>query len=145
MTIEQLRQKNRQTIRQFLEQPIRLPIGQGQDGQDDRTENLFADPSCVESEDSRNGQKRLATEAFSQWAARLAGLCIEFSYINNIIFEGDDPDRFLVKSVWLDKISDNSPIEYRKAFVILEFLLANGRIVRLRETPNPCEILMADA
>lgn len=74
-----------------------------------------------------------AQGAVDQWLADHAGALEEVCLENPIEFYGDDPNKVLVKT------SLTAP--GRKAWTYLEFLLEEGKVVRLRITANPCEAL----
>lgn len=126
MTIEQLAQLNRNTIRRFLQ--LTGPAHCHAEAM-----ALLAPQSVYEYFDPANAGTGFVSRPLTDWLADVYLGGNDLHYQKPVVFSGDDPDRYLVKTV----ISENGSQKH----LILEMLLDRGQLVRLRETRNPCEAL----
>ena len=94
---------------------------------------LTAPDSCFEHYGLQPINGRYISLPLAAWLTDMSLDGSSVRYQNPIVFTGDDPDRFLIKTA----IHENGG----KKHLILEMLFDRGQLVRLRETRNPCEAL----
>ena len=131
MTNDQLRKQNRETIERFLECRgpqrgiLRAP--------------LFVEGATQEiAMPGSNGFEYRVTPV-QEWLDSTAVSFPEWGFYDNMIFETEDPDIFIVKSHGkgaMVKDGKSCPVEH---FYVNEFRMENGKIKLFRENPNPCE------
>ena len=131
MTNDQLRKQNRETIERFLECRgpqrgiLRAP--------------LFAEGATQEiAMPGSNGFEYRVTPV-QEWLDSTAVSFPEWGFYDNMIFETEDPDIFIVKSHGkgaMVKGGKSCPVEH---FYVNEFRMENCKIKLFRENPNPCE------
>ena len=131
MTDDMLRTMNRETIKKFLEcrGPERGKMRAA----------LFAQGATQEIAMPGNGGFEYRVTPVQEWLDSTAVSFPEWGFYDNMIFETDDPNIFLVKSHGMGamvKDGVSQPVEH---FYVNEFRMKDGKIVMFRENPNPCE------
>lgn len=128
---EELRKKNRETIEKFIQCRgpergiLRAPL-------------FIKDATQEIAMPVENGFEYRVTPV-QEWLDSTAVSFPDWGFYDNIIFETEDPDIFLVKSHGKGTMVQNGkpvPVEH---YYINEFRMENGKIKMFRETPNPCE------
>ncbi len=134
MTIKALRDLNRKTILSFLE---RTAIVWDQQVIDD----FFSGDSTFETVIEQGDSPIYRSLPVKTWFLKQSiGLNL-LKYQNNVLFEGDDPERFMIKTTAFPSKQADERFAAQPVYLILDFLMSQGRIVRFRQTPNPCEQL----
>ncbi len=131
MTNDALRTLNLKTIREFLE--CRGPERGKQRAP------LFAPGATQEIAMPVGGGFEYKVTPVQEWLDSTAISFPEWGFYDNMIFETDDPNIFLVKSHGMGAMVEQGvshPVEH---FYVNEFRMDNGKIVMFRENPNPCE------
>lgn len=126
------RTKNLETVRRFLSckgperRQTRLP--------------LFTPDGCKQMHMRINGKDILQNQPAVQWLEESANLVPEWGFYENQIFQTEDPDLFLVKSIGRgnSEFRDCPGLNVYINYYINEFRMQEGKIRCFRETVFPC-------
>jgi phenazine biosynthesis protein len=131
MNNDQIRETNLATIRKFLDC-----------GGPDRARQrqpLFAEQATKEMDMPESGGPSSVRAA--DWLVQSAEFVPDWAFYENQIFQTDDPNLFMVKSVGRGNAKFSGELAVYINYYINEFLMENGLIKRFRETFNPFERL----
>ncbi len=128
MDKQALRDQNLETIKAFL------ALGGPERGQ--ARAPLFTQDAVKEM--ALPGQAPMVKSA-ATWLAESAREVPEWAFYENEIYQTDDPNVFLVKSVGRGNALFTGEAAVYINYYINEFVMDSGKIKRFRETFNPCE------
>lgn len=133
MDNKELRAKNLETIYKFLE-------CKGPERKYTRAP-LFTPDGRKEMELRIGDQVIMQDVPFQEWLDGTAEMFPDWGFFDNVIFQTEDPNLFLVKSNGRGHEVHDGVETPVNSFYINEFLMEDGKIKRFRETMNPCEKL----
>ncbi len=131
MDQNQVREKNRAAIEAFLQ--CRGPK------RGEMRAPLFAENATQEIAMPGPDGFQYRSLPAKEWLESTAISFPEWGFYDNMIFETEDPNIFLVKSRgqgFMVKNGKSSPVEH---FYVNEFRMKDGKIEMFRENPNPSE------
>ena len=131
MTNENLREKNLETVKKFLE--CRGPL------RGVSRAPLFCEGATQEIGFPTGKGFEYRKTPCEEWLTSTAESFPDWGFYDNMIFQTEDPNIFIVKSHGVGHMVEDGkqiPVEH---FYVNEFRMKDGLIEMFRETPNPCE------
>ncbi len=131
MNDTRLREKNLATVRAFLactgpeRGAARAP--------------LFAPGATQEIAAPIGGDFQYRSTPVGAWLEETSRSFPDWGHYENVIFQTEDPNLFLVKSHGMGKTVVDGQLVPVEHYYINEFRMRDGKIVLFRETPNPSE------